>query len=113
MRKRFVEMIQREIAHHKAGSPARIIGKMNQLEDPEIIAALCEAGAAGVPIDLIVRGFSCLNRPKISGSVPSSVAFLNTRVSITSRTVKTKWRMANSILVPPTGCKGTYQSALR
>jgi polyphosphate kinase len=46
--------------------PARIIAKMNQLEDPEIIEALCEASTAGVSIDLIVRGFSCL-RPGVNG----------------------------------------------
>jgi polyphosphate kinase len=66
MRPRLLELIKREIANKKAGLPARIIAKMNQLEDPEIIEALCEASSAGVPIDLIVRGFCCL-RPGVPG----------------------------------------------
>ncbi|HSN71025.1 MAG TPA: polyphosphate kinase 1 [Steroidobacteraceae bacterium] len=60
MRARFLEMIQREIDHRRAGRPARIIAKMNQLEDIEISRALCAASQAGVEIDLIVRGFCCL-----------------------------------------------------
>ncbi|MBV8129382.1 MAG: RNA degradosome polyphosphate kinase, partial [Planctomycetaceae bacterium] len=64
MRTRFLEMIEREIAHHQAGRPARIVAKMNQLEDPAICDALCAASRAGVPIDLIVRGFCCL-RPGV------------------------------------------------
>jgi polyphosphate kinase len=60
MRERFLDLIAREADHHRAGRPARIIAKMNQLEDPAIVAALCEASRAGVPIDLIVRGFCCL-----------------------------------------------------
>jgi polyphosphate kinase len=64
MRARFLALIAREVEHHRAGRPARIVAKMNQLEDPEVIAALCEASRAGLPIDLIVRGFSCL-RPGI------------------------------------------------
>lgn len=36
------------------------------LEDPEIIEALCDAAAAGVPIELIDRGFCCL-RPAVPG----------------------------------------------
>ncbi|MGC1717939.1 MAG: RNA degradosome polyphosphate kinase, partial [Isosphaeraceae bacterium] len=66
MRARFLEMIEREIANHQAGRPARIIAKMNQLEDPPICDALCAASHAGVPIDLIVRGFCCL-RPGVPG----------------------------------------------
>ena len=47
-------------------APARIIAKMNQLEDPAMCEAICAASAAGVEIDLIIRGFSCL-RPGVSG----------------------------------------------
>jgi polyphosphate kinase len=49
-----------------AGKPARIIAKMNSLLEPEIIAALYEASAAGVSIDLIVRGV-CSLRPGVKG----------------------------------------------
>jgi polyphosphate kinase len=66
MRPRLLELIRRETANQRAGLPARIIAKMNQLEDPELIDALCEAASAGVPIDLIVRGFCCL-RPGVPG----------------------------------------------
>jgi polyphosphate kinase len=66
MRLRLVALIEREIANRRAGLPARIVAKMNQLEDPELIEALCAASAAGVPIDLIVRGFCCL-RPGVEG----------------------------------------------
>ncbi|NOT28529.1 MAG: polyphosphate kinase 1 [Acidobacteria bacterium] len=66
MRQRFVELIAREAANQRAGRPARIIAQMNQLEDPAIIAALCDASRAGVSIDLIVRGLCCL-RPGVEG----------------------------------------------
>src|SRR5581483_5129363 len=51
------ELIRREIENRREGKPARIVAKMNQREDPEMIEALCEASAAGVPVDLIIRGF--------------------------------------------------------
>ncbi|HVF18085.1 MAG TPA: polyphosphate kinase 1, partial [Steroidobacteraceae bacterium] len=60
MRERFLELIGREAENARAGLPARIVAKMNQLEDPQIIAALCEASRAGVSIDLIIRGFCCV-----------------------------------------------------
>jgi polyphosphate kinase len=65
MRPRWLELIHREIANQRANLPARIVAKMNQLEDPELIEALCEASSAGVSIDLIVRGFCCL-RPGVA-----------------------------------------------
>jgi polyphosphate kinase len=66
MRPRLLDLIHRETQNRRAGGPAHIIAKMNQLEDPDIIEALCEASQAGVPIDLIVRGFCCL-RPGVPG----------------------------------------------
>jgi len=66
MRPRLQELIQREIANKRADRPARIVAKMNQLEDPEMMEALCEASAAGVSVDLIIRGFCCL-RPGVPG----------------------------------------------
>ena len=66
MKERFLEMIDRETANRKAGRPARIVAKMNSLEEDETIEALYRAGAAGVPVDLLVRGFCCL-RPGVKG----------------------------------------------
>ncbi len=66
MRPRFLAMVHREIENKREGKPARIVAKMNQLEDPDMIEALREASCAGVPVDLIIRGFCCL-RPGVPG----------------------------------------------
>jgi polyphosphate kinase len=66
MKQRFLMMIEREIAHHRAGRPAHILAKMNQLEDRDICNALYTASQAGVPVDLIVRGF-CTLKPGVPG----------------------------------------------
>ena len=60
LRDRFTEMIQRETEFAKAGKTAFIKAKMNSLCDPKIIASLYEASAAGVKIELVVRGICCL-----------------------------------------------------
>ena len=60
LRKKFMKLIRRETRHALDGKEARIEAKMNSLCDQEIIAALYEASAAGVQIDLIVRGICCL-----------------------------------------------------
>jgi polyphosphate kinase len=66
MRAEFVRLIEREIDNQQAGRPARIVCKMNQLEDPEMCLLLSRASQAGVPVDLIVRGLSTL-APRVPG----------------------------------------------
>ncbi|HXO19944.1 MAG TPA: polyphosphate kinase 1 [Thermoanaerobaculia bacterium] len=66
MRQRFLELIAREVEHAQAGRGGHILAKMNSLEDPQIIEALYEASAAGVEMDLIVRGI-CRLRPGLPG----------------------------------------------
>jgi polyphosphate kinase len=66
MRQRFLELIRREVEHTREGRGGRIVAKMNSLEDREIVEALYDASAAGVEMDLIVRGI-CRLRPGLPG----------------------------------------------
>lgn len=63
MQGRLLELIGAEAAKGRDG---RIVAKMNALVDPPVIRALYAASAAGVEIDLVVRGICCL-RPGVPG----------------------------------------------
>ena len=71
LRDTFMRLIRRETEHARNHEPARIVAKMNSLCDKEIIAALYEASAAGVKIDLVIRGICCLKTgiPGISETI--------------------------------------------
>ena len=60
LRTGLIEEIDRTIAAHEAGQPARIRMKMNALVDQRCIQALYRASRAGVPVDLNVRSICCL-----------------------------------------------------
>lgn len=66
LNKELIKAIHKEAQIASEGRSARIIAKMNALQDASIIQALYEASAAGVKIDLIVRG-ACVLRPGVAG----------------------------------------------
>jgi len=66
MKRRFIELIEREASIAQRGGQGRVIVKMNQLEDRSVTDALYAASRAGVSIDLVVRGFCCI-RPGVKG----------------------------------------------
>ncbi|ELZ91089.1 polyphosphate kinase 1 [Haloferax sulfurifontis] len=66
LREEMTRFVRREADHARAGREARIVAKMNALEDPAMVRELYEASMAGVDIDLVVRGI-CRLRPGIEG----------------------------------------------
>ena len=60
MKPLLLDLITGEAERAKQGLPARILAKVNSLQDPDIIKALYQASRAGVEIRLNVRGICCL-----------------------------------------------------
>ncbi len=71
MKKKFLRLIDDEIKHHRAGRPAYIRMKLNHVTDPDMVGKLYEASAAGVPIDILLRGNCSLvtGQPGISDNI--------------------------------------------
>jgi polyphosphate kinase len=66
LRSGFVDLIDRETEHARAGRPSGIVAKLNAISDARMVQSLYRASQAGVPIELIVRGM-CELRPGIPG----------------------------------------------
>jgi len=75
LREKLLEMIQVETERAKNGDRGHIMGKLNSLADPTMIAAFYEASKAGVEVELNVRGVCCL-KPGVPG--------LSDRITVTS-----------------------------
>lgn len=58
--------LDREIQRALVGEPARVFFKLNSLTDREVIDKIAEASCAGVCVDMIIRGISCL-KPGVPG----------------------------------------------
>ena len=66
VRRRLLELIERETEHAVGGKPASIVIKVNALVDPAFIDALYRASQSGVDVDIFARGI-CALRPGIPG----------------------------------------------
>ena len=66
LHQRILDAIDNETRIARSGKPARIVAKMNALLEPRTIEALYKASAAGVRVDLLVRGV-CALRPGVAG----------------------------------------------
>jgi len=56
MKKKFLRLVDDEIRNKQAGKPAYIRMKINHVTDPQMVQKLYEASAAGVPVDIVLRG---------------------------------------------------------
>lgn len=71
MRSRLTALINQEIRNHQHGLPAHILCKLNHITDEQVVKRLYEAAAAGVKVDLLVRGNCSLvtNLPHLGGNM--------------------------------------------
>ena len=113
LRDGIIAEIERTVAAHEEGRPARIAMKMNSLVDRRCIRALYRASQAGVPVDLNIRGICCLvpgrrrASRRTSASSRSSGASSSTRGSSPSSATA----RPRSTSARPTSCRATSTRA--
>ena len=95
MKKKFLRLIDDEIKNKLSGKPAYIRMKINHITDQVMVKKLYEASAAGVPIDIVLRG----NCSLVTGIPASSSLRPEARKNASS--------------VRPTGCPATWTTASR
>jgi polyphosphate kinase len=106
LRDAMIAEIERTVAAHEEGRPARIAMKLNSLVDRRCIRALYRASQAGVPVDLNIRGICCLvpGVPGVSENVKvNSVVgrFLeHSRIYAFERNGETKVYIGSADLMP-------------
>lgn len=66
MKPQLLRLINTEIQNHRLGRPSYIRMKINNLTDPDMVAALYKAGSEGVPVDILCRG-NCALRTGLKG----------------------------------------------
>ncbi len=67
LRERLHELVEREIAHARAGRGGHLIFKVNAISDEDVMGVLLRAAQAGVRVDLLARGI-CALRPEVPGA---------------------------------------------
>src|SRR3546814_11495729 len=109
MRAHLCDLIDAETEAARAGRPSGVWAKMNSLVDPDIIDKLYEASAAGVPIELLLRGSCCL-RPGVAGLSETIRG-----PSLVGRFPEhwRDWHLANGAIFPPRAAKLYNQKARR